>query len=256
MSDNKLIVLGSASGLPQAARACSGYLLKVGADLSLIDCGSGVTSSFLRRGFDSLDVGRVFITHTHPDHVSDLPLFIQLTYLNGRTEPLEVYLPNEFVMPFKQYLTSVYLIEEKLPFDLNLIGYKQGVVYDGSFRLTALSNRHLQGYAEFIDGLELPNRMECYSFVIEVGDKSVFYSSDIASYDDVGTELDNRDVVVLESTHIDLDEFFQDAPGLRVGCYVITHLGTDEEVAAINRMAAKAGISTLVTATDGMEIDI
>jgi len=256
MGENKLIVLGSSSGLPQAARANSGYLLKAGEDLSLIDCGSGVTSSFLRRGFDSLDVSRIFITHTHPDHVTDLPIFVQLTYLNGRTAPLDLYIPAEFVAPFRQYLTAVYLIEDKLLFDLNLIGYKQGVVYEGSFKLTAVGNRHLQGYTEFIDSLGLPNRMECYSFVIELAGKSVFYSSDVASYDDVRTRLDGHDVVILESTHIDLDEFLQHAPSLKVGRFVVTHLGTDDEVAAINRMAAKAGLGDLVTAVDGLEIDI
>lgn len=256
MGDNRLIVLGSSSGLPQPARASSGYLLKKDEDLSLIDCGSGVTSSFLRRGFKSLDVSRIFITHTHPDHVSDLPLFIQLTYLDGRTASLDIYLPTEFVAPFKQCLTAVYLIEEKLPFDLNLIGFKQGAVYEGAFKLTAVGNRHLQGYAEFIDNLGLPNRMESYSFRIEVGGKSVFYSSDIASYQDVQPHLDGQDVVVLESTHIDLDEFLRDAPGRDVGRFVLTHLGTDDEVATINQMAAKAGLENLVTAVDGLEIDV
>jgi len=256
MGENKLTVLGSSSGLPQANRATSGYLLKVGEDLSLIDCGGGVTSSFLRRGFDSLDVSRVFVTHTHPDHVTDLPLFIQLTYLNGRTEPLDLYLPAEFVSCFRQYLTGVYLIEDKLPFDLNLIAYREGPVYEGSFTLTAIGNQHLSGYAEFIDNLGLPNRMECFSFRIDIGEKTVFYSSDIASYDDVRSHLEGRDVVVLESTHLDLDEFFRHAPAMKVGRFVITHLGTDRDVASINQMAAKAGLANLVTAVDGLEIDI
>lgn len=256
MSNNKLVILGSSSGLPQAGRASSGYLLKTGETLSLIECGGGVTSSFLRRGFDPLDVGQVFISHTHPDHVTELPLFIQLAYLAGRTEPLDLYLPAEFVEPFRRFLLAVYLIPEKLPFEVNLIGYEQGVVYDKSFVLTAVGNRHLLGNRELIEQFGLPNRMQCFSMDIKVGGKSLFYSADIASYDDVRAYVDDKDIVILESTHIDLGDFFDHASTVNVGRFVITHLGTDQEVAEINRLAAKAGVDNLVTAVDGLDLEI
>lgn len=254
MHRNSLTILGSSSGMPQADRATAGYVLKVQNRLSLLDCGGGVCSSFVRCGFDPPAIERIFISHTHSDHVCELPLVIQMVYLAGKKDRLDVYVPSEFVGPLKTYLRAVYLIEEKLPFALNIIGYEDGFTFSEDFRLTAVGNRHLQGHAELISELDLPNKMQCHSFEIEVAEKSLFYSSDVFSFDDVRNHLDGRDYVLLESTHIDLERFFEFAQSISVGRYVITHLGTADEVAEIEQRARKAGLDNLVTAVDGMEL--
>ncbi|TET96558.1 MAG: hypothetical protein E3J26_01040 [Candidatus Zixiibacteriota bacterium] len=254
MDRNSLTILGSSSGMPQADRATAGYVLNIQGRLSLIDCGGGVCSSFVRCGFDPLALERIFVSHTHSDHVCELPLVIQMVYLAGKKDELDIYVPSEFVGSLKTYLRAVYLIEEKLPFTMNVIGYEDGFTFSGDFRLTAIGNRHLQGHAELISELKLPNKMQCHSFAIEIGDKSLFYSSDVFSFDDVKNHLDGWDYVILESTHIDLEQFFDLAPAVNVGRYVITHLGTAEEVAGIEQRARKAGLENLVTAVDGMEL--
>jgi len=256
MSRDILTVLGSSSGLPQADRATSGYLLKTGHSLSLIDCGGGITSSFLRRGFNPLDVDRIFISHTHPDHVCELPLFIQLIYLRGREKPLEVFVPDEFVAPLKGYLPAVYILENKLPFELRITGYEHGFVFDEDFRLEAIGNSHLHPYREFIESAGLPNKMQCHSFKIQVNGRSVLYSADIGSFDDLRDHLEGTDIVIIESTHLDLDQFLKFAQTAKVGRYILTHLGSKEDVAEINLRAAKAVVDNLTTAVDGMEIEL
>jgi ribonuclease BN (tRNA processing enzyme) len=256
MPANSFTILGSSSGMPHPNRACSGYVLRINDRLSLIDCGGGVCSSFLRCGFDPLAIERILISHTHSDHVCELPLVIQMVYLAKRKEKFDVYIPSEFVQPMRAFLPAVYLIEKKLPFELNIIGYEAGEVFSGEFTLTAIANRHLKGYAQYIERLGLPNKMQCHSFLIEAGSRSLLYSSDISSLDDVKKQLDGKDYVILESTHIDLDEFFAFAQTISVGRYVITHLGTEDEVAEITRLAQKAGLNNLVTAVDGMELPL
>lgn len=256
MLDNSFTIIGSGSGFPQANRATAGYVLKIEDRLSLIDCGGGVTSSFLRRGFDPLSVDRVFISHTHPDHCCELPLFIQLMYLAGNKERLSLYLPEEFVEPFKAYLTAVYMPPEKLPFELECIGYSAGIVFDDVFRLTAIANNHLSGYAEIIEKLSLPNKMQSHSFLMEVNGKSVLYTADVADLGEIIPHLEGRDLVVMEATHIDLERFFELAPTVGVGQFVISHLSGDDESLRINQLAAKAGMDNLTTAIDGMEISL
>ena len=186
MSENSFFILGSSSGLPQAERATAGYLLKTGDSLSLIDCGGGVTASFLKRGLNPLDVDRIFISHTHSDHVCELTLFLQLIYLRGREKPIDLYLPKEFVEPFKQYMRAVYLIVEKLPYEIRFHPMTDGFIYESDlFRLRAIGNKHLHGFKEYIERLNLPNKMQCHSFKIRVGEKVLFYSADLASFDDV-----------------------------------------------------------------------
>ena len=252
VSENALIVLGSSSGLPQAERASAGYLLKAGQKLSLIDCGGGVTSSFLKRGFDPLEVRRVFISHTHPDHCCELPLFIQLLYLSDREEALDIFVPFEFAEPFRSYMNATYMIAEKLPFEIRLTGYDDGFNFKEDITVTAVANNHLKGYADLIEKLALPNRMQCHGFSIGIGDRTIFYSADVADLDDVRDHLDGHSVVIIESTHIDMEEFFEYAQEILVEQYIISHLGTEEEVRHIKILGRKYGLDNVVIAEDGM----
>ena len=250
-------VLGSSSGLPQANRATAGYLLKTDNSLTLFDCGGGVTGSFLKRGENPLLVDRIFISHTHPDHVCELPLFIQLVYLRGRAEPLELYLPEEFIEPFRAYLKAVYIIEEKLPFEIRFIPLTDGTeINTGEFTTRAIGNSHLKGYADYIEKLHLPNKTQCHSFKITVAGKKLFYSADIGSFDDVKAHMVGCDVVVLESTHLDVNEFFSFVSQSQVAQFVLTHLGDEAQVKELHQMAEKYGVHNIITAVDGLEVGL
>ena len=256
MSINSFTVLGSSSGFPQAGRSSSGYLLKVGDSLSLIDCGGGVTSSFLRTGADPLKVDRIFISHTHSDHVCELSLFIQLIDLNGRTDRLDVYLPSEFVEIFRQYLYAVYLFPKRMPFELKLIGYEAGFEFDNDFILKAYSTSHLKKYAENIGGLDIPNKMQCHCFQIELAGKRLFYSADLGKFEDVTKYLNNNDYAIIETTHIDIEEFLSVSGKYNVGRYILTHLGSPEEVEQIRQAISKSGLSNVSIAEDGLVLPL
>jgi len=255
-TDNSFIILGSSSGMPQAGRATSGYLLKTDKELSLIDCGGGICSSFLEKGLNPLAIERIFITHTHSDHVCELSLFVQMIYLAGRKEKLDIYLPSEFIEPFKMYMNAVYLFKEKLPFEVNLIGYENGFVYDSYFKLTVFANNHLKGNAEIIDRLGLPNKMQCFSCLIEVAGKKIFYSSDISEFADVKDHLEGCDYILIEPTHIDIEELMEYVQEVNIGRYIITHLGDAEELTMLATLIQKYGIDNMVTAHDGMELEL
>ncbi len=253
-AQNRFVILGSSSGAPQPQRCTSGYVLDIDGRLSLVDCGGGVSSSFLRRGLDPLAVDSVFISHCHPDHVCELPLVLQMLYLAGRQQEVTLYLPEEFVGPFRAYLNAVYMIPEKLPFEIHITGYGDGFTVSDPCRLRAIANNHLQGYADVIAQLGLPNRMQSHCFRIETADRRLLYSADIGGLEDIRVHLDGNDYVVMETTHVDLDAFFVLAPTVNVGEFVITHLGDDESILELNRKARKAGLDNITTAVDGMEL--
>ncbi len=254
MSSTTFVVLGSSSGWPQPHRACSGYLLTTGRSSTLIDCGGGVTSSFIRHGCDPLSVDRIFISHAHSDHVCELSLFIQLIYLSGREAPLDIYLPDELVEPFRNWLAAVYLFDERLSFPLQVHGYDEGTVYDGEFTLEAVRTSHLDKLSDLVEKLEVPNRLQCFLFKIACGGTRLLYSADIGDFEDIRPHLDGCDIVVTELTHVDKQLFFEVAPTLEVGRYIITHLGDENEVASLVRAACKAGMMNLETADDGMTV--
>lgn len=243
--------------MPQPDRACSGYLLQTGESLSLFDCGGGVTSSFLRRGFDPMKLDRIFISHTHSDHVAELSLFIQMLHGLGYGRKLKVYLPEEFVAPFEAYLPALYLIRERLRLDLDIRGYGEGKVYEGDFSLSAIPTSHHEKIRSEVEKLGLPNRMESFAFKIEAGEKSVLYSADLGSFDDIRDYLADVDFAIVETTHVVLDELYRHASGsTTVGAYVLTHLGNGEEVALLRKKIEASGLKNVLIAEDGMRLDL
>ena len=253
---NSFTILGSASGEPNPSRSCSGYVLQVGESLTLVDCGGGVSASFLRCGFDPKAVKRVFISHSHPDHVCDLPLFIQMIHLSRRTNPLDIYLPDEFVVPFQIMMRAMYLIPERFAFPLSVYGYEDGFEFRDSFHLKAIGNSHLQRLKYDIQRLGLANKMQCCSFKIDVSGKSLLYSSDIGDLGDIAPHMDGCNYVVTELTHVDLDEFFTFASRLGETKFIITHLSDNSTTDELLDGAKVTGMSNLVVAEDGMTLPL
>jgi ribonuclease BN (tRNA processing enzyme) len=87
--DVRITVLGKSPSWPDAAGACSGYLVQEEDFTLMLDCGNGVFSK-LRRICDYVDVDAVIITHLHADHFLDLvPFSYALTYA-PRQQPVAV----------------------------------------------------------------------------------------------------------------------------------------------------------------------
>jgi ribonuclease BN (tRNA processing enzyme) len=248
--------LGTSAGEPSPTRACSGHVLGIGESLSLIDCGGGVSASFLHCGFDPLKVDRIFISHTHPDHVCELPLFIQMIYLAGRTAPLELFVPEEFLEPLEVLLASMYLIRARMPFELRTLGYTDGFTYENTFQLKAIGNTHLAKYAQHVAESHLSNKMQCCSLDLAVGETKLLYSSDIGGYHDIEAHVGGHDFVILECAHLDVGEFIRHAGSAAVRQFVLTHVISEESAAEIASRARQAGITNLIVAHDGLSLNL
>ena len=257
MSPNSFTILGSSSGLPQAGRACSGYVLQTGESLSLIDCGGGVTSSFLRCGFDPMKLDRIFVSHTHSDHCCELTLVIQMLHVLQSRRRLEIYVPDEFVRPLLAYLNAVYLFPQHVSPELHIQGYADGFQYNGpGFELAAIANQHLAKSADIIEQYDIPNRMQCHSFRIETEYGALLYSADVADFKELIPLLDRLTCAVVESTHIDLELLFEHTRKSDVREYVLTHLGNEAEVAALEQEILEAGVTNVKLASDGLRIPL
>jgi len=79
----RVTVLGKSPSWPDAAGACSGYLVEEGGTALLLECGSGVFAK-LRERLPYARVDAVVISHLHADHFLDLvPFSYALTYGPG-----------------------------------------------------------------------------------------------------------------------------------------------------------------------------
>ncbi|OYR86129.1 hypothetical protein DJ84_00775 [Halorubrum ezzemoulense] len=79
----RLTVLGTGSALPSPTRLQTGAIIERGGDTLLVDCGSGVTHRLAQSALDYRDINTVLLTHTHLDHVADLPTLAKARLLNG-----------------------------------------------------------------------------------------------------------------------------------------------------------------------------
>ena len=253
----KLIVVGCASGMPSPNLSHSCYLVGEADRLLMFDCGGGAPSALVRCRIDTSSIDNVFISHTHPDHVTGLPMFIQMEYLKNRRESLAIHIPSEFEQPFRAMMQSHYLFPEKINFDIIV----KTIQDDFRFReegvsVRAFANSHLFGHSEFLGRGNYVNRMQCFSFLISSGGKKLAYSADIGCLDDLKLISRDADLLLTEGMHLDLSELpaFLIEQGVR-RC-LLTHLpdGFDREE---TRMSfAESGYGSVEFADEGLIVHI
>src|SRR3990170_1550410 len=193
---NRIVVLGSSSGMPDPERACSSILIEAGDKSYLIDAGEGCASSILRHKIDPFKIKQVFITHTHADHCIGIFMLVQMMHL--------------------------------------------------------LANK------EFISEENLPNKMESYSFGLDLGGERIFYSSDIADLQDIENLIEEADLLFCESTHINVEELLELVKRKKVKKTILTHIPEELEVREdeLIKTAKEMEYENLKFAFDGLRINL
>lgn len=252
-------VLGCASGMPARDRGSSAYLLEVDGRGFLFDTGEGVSQALLRFGKNPNAVERIFLSHFHPDHVMGLPLFIQMVYLLKRTAPLAIYYPEEGKAGLEALFDLTYLLRNRIPFPLEFHTIGANPVFaDGQVTVSAHLNTHLCGYAQAIKDGGYPNKMQCYSYLIEAGGRKIVYSADLGSASDLEPLVEGCDLLITESLHVGFQQLFETAAVKGVKKVLLTHM-SDEQFSRPEEFATlgqKKGIKEVSIARDGLTIDL
>jgi ribonuclease BN (tRNA processing enzyme) len=104
----RLITLGTAAGPSlRVDRAQSSNLLTVNGTQYVIDAGDRVASRIAQAGINVRDIGTIFLTHHHSDHMAGLGTLMYVAWNNQRTKPINVYGPPrtaELVKAAVQYM--------------------------------------------------------------------------------------------------------------------------------------------------------
>lgn len=92
-----IVFLGTSGYVPTPERDNAAFLLRTGGAAVLIDCPGSPLRKLAAAGVEPLDVGDVFITHVHPDHVYGLPSLVHglmlrehVLRLHGSAETVDV----------------------------------------------------------------------------------------------------------------------------------------------------------------------
>jgi len=137
--DLDVVFLGTAGAMPTAQRAPAALLVRRGGDRLLFDCAEGTQRQLLRSSVGLVELGEIFVTHFHADHILGLPGLFKTFSLRGRERPLEVYGPRGLV----DLLGSLKRVVGKLSYDVQVIELEPGNVLErDGYRLATFAVSH------------------------------------------------------------------------------------------------------------------
>ncbi|MBW4493328.1 MAG: ribonuclease Z [Oscillatoria princeps RMCB-10] len=92
----QITFLGTSSGVPTRSRNVSGVALRLPqrAEFWLFDCGEGTQHQILRSDLKISQLTRIFITHTHGDHIFGLMGLLATVGLAGNPHRIDIYGPS------------------------------------------------------------------------------------------------------------------------------------------------------------------
>ena len=91
----ELNILGCGSAKPTRRHQPSSQILNVRGKYFMIDCGEGAQTQMQMMGLSMANIGHIFISHNHGDHVFGLPGLIGTMDLLGRTAELHIHGPQQ-----------------------------------------------------------------------------------------------------------------------------------------------------------------
>jgi ribonuclease Z len=91
----EITFLGTSSGVPTRSRNVSSIVLRLPqrAEVWLFDCGEGTQHQIQRSEIRTSQLQRIFITHTHGDHIFGLMGLLASCGLAGTAQPIDIYGP-------------------------------------------------------------------------------------------------------------------------------------------------------------------
>ena len=233
----EVVTLGTGSPIPDPNRAGAATLVKVDGRQLLFDCGRAVVMRMAGAGSLPLLLERLFLTHLHSDHTTDLNDVITTRWvMSPVASPLPVTGPPG----------TAGLVERTLAMLSDDVGYRRGHHADLDWDPTCTVTEVLDGVAYEADGLRVIAAPTDHrpvaptvGYRIEAGGTVVVIAGDTVPCDGLDRLCAGADVYVQTVLR---DDLVQAVPSPRLQD-VLDYHSTCEDA---GRTAAKAGVGTLV----------
>lgn len=245
----EFIILGSGSCIPTLKRNASGYLLKSKNKNIVFDFGSGTLKSLLRLGITYESIGHIFLSHYHPDHISDLfPFF----HACRQTRTTDLYLYGfKGMQEFVQHIFQTFPGTEPKKYKINFKEMEQNTTIT------------LQDFS--ISSKLLKHCDNCLGFRIQTKNKTIVYSGDTDVCDNLLDLSKNADILLLECSfpnslkkqgHLTPSEAGDIAMKAKARQLVLTHFYPICDTYNIKAEAQKTFTGKIILAKDLMKIKL
>lgn len=258
----ELIIVGSGTCVPSSERGSPSNILKTAGLNLLVDCGPGTLIQLTRGGVDYKDLDMVFITHFHPDHISDLvPLIHALKWTPGfiREKKLRISGPPGFKQFYQDFLKPFFL--KSLPSEFVPTGHLDFL--DFEIIIEEIFGRKEYG-AFTVETQKTLHNKESIAYKFSSGGRSVVISGDCDYDEDFVRFSENTDLLLLECSfpdkekmagHLTPGECGKIAVGAGVKKLVLTHIYVTSSAEQILAETKKIFGNTIL-AEDFMKISI
>lgn len=253
----KLHFLGTGSGLVNPARNASAYLLELEKKDILIDAGEPVAATLARRNYDWSRLAGLVISHTHADHIGGIPMLFQQLHLSGRTTPLDLYAPAEYIEGYPKILALHYMFTKAFKFAVTSHSLQEAL----DFRLCGVqfsvsTTRHLQAAAARGRKLGYACPGHAFAFRLKLESRTLFYSGDVASFADIKAKIAPCDVAIIDSTHVKPAEVVSWASDHPKTAVYLSHVIPEFDVFSLTGQLEAAGVTSIQIAPEGGSVTL
>jgi ribonuclease BN (tRNA processing enzyme) len=259
-SGTRLITLGTTAGpLPRKDRAQAANLLIVNGTPYLIDAGDGVTRRIVQAGANFRQIGTIFITHHHSDHMAGLATLMAVEWEFNRRQPINVYGPpgtKRVVKAALEYFAvnaEIRSTEGKtFPMHTIFVGHDVGtgpIFQDANIKVTAIENTHFNIPKDSpYDG-----KHKSYSYRFRTADRVIVFTGDTGPSDALTKFAKGADLLLSEVASAEEIKQRRIKSGdwhkmsaLQQQAFM-RHLTTEHVTPEeVGKMASRAGVKTVV----------
>lgn len=255
----KIIFIGTGSGKTSLKRFHSSFLIKLKGYNILIDAGDGIAKALLKQKIDLNSIDVILFTHYHADHFAGIASLITQMKLINRTKQLKIITHKNLVEPLISLINSVYMFKENLNFNLDIISFTfdEELLVDDKFKIIPKQSSHIL-QKDFLKHYPIELFVSS-SFLFQIDNKKIFYSSDIGSKDDLFIfEYSQIEYMIIESTHISTEEIYEAYKKINPKKLFLTHIDDELEKNILKwhkKLSAKDQRKILIC-FDGMKVQL
>lgn len=255
----KIHFFGTCSGTEPMEGMChTSFAIEVNGFYYWFDAGENSSRTAHLMGIDLLKVKSVFISHVHMDHVGGLGnLFWNIRKLTTISDRLPPDKKVNLFIPDLDSWDGIYKMLKctegsfKCNFEIAVNRTEDGVLYeDENVKVTAFYNNHLP--------LNEKGEHTSYSYKIETEGKTVVFSGDVKSIEDLKVALDGGcDYLLMETGHHKVKDICDFVESNAIDNLIFVHHGREIILNRENaKKTAKNCTKKVIISEDGMTVKL